>query len=249
MQVECKECHRLLNLPDDKLPVGRPFCFNCPYCKTKNTVVIPPPAQTPPASASTAPPAPPIPEDPGPPPPPPPSPPASDPAYPPPLDPGQDQDEFSAYSSFSQGGVDERPRALVVYDEEATAEKLISTLEGLGYQATVALNLRDAARQLKFLNFRLLLIQADYFGTNLRGNHLLRAVQALDNHSRRGLLVVLISPDLTTLDDLTAFGLSLDAVVNTADLESIDRVLMSIVARAKKFYALYWETLAEHGMD
>lgn len=243
MQVECKECHRLLNLPDDKLPVGRPFCFNCPYCKTKNTVVIPSPGADP--SAAPPPAASPGPESAGP---PPLSPPASDIAYPAPSAPGQDPDEFST-STLSQGGVDERPRALVVYDEEATADKLMSTLEGLGYQVTIALNLRDAARQLKFLNFRLLMIQADYFGSSLNGNHLLRAVQALDNHSRRGLLVVLISPELTTLDDLTAFGLSLDAVVNTADLESIDRVLMSIVARAKKFYALYWEVLAEHGMD
>lgn len=253
MQVECKECRRPLNLPDDKLPVGRPFSFNCPSCKTKNTAFVPAPEAVPaegetllsPAPSEAAPspvtsefPVPPAAE---------PSPrPVPDIAYPSPSDSGLDE---SAVQSFLAVGVDERPKALVVYDDEETAELLVSKLEYIGYQATVALNLRDAAKQLKFLNFSLLLIQEDYFGSSLNGNHLVRAVQSLDNQSRRGLLVALISPNLTTLDDLTAFGLSLDAVINRADLEHIDRILLSSIARAKKFYAVYREILAEHGLD
>lgn len=248
MKLECQQCHRMLNLPDAKLPVGRPFSFNCPYCKQKNTAQIP--AQAP----DEAPPVPPE-EAAAPPEPEPqyastyrlqPAPEAPEIAYPPPTDLELDE---PVLQTMMFSGADERPKALVVYDDEETAESLVRKLDFIGYQATVAVNLRDAAKQLKFVNFNLMLIQEDYYGATLSGNHLLRAVQTLDNQSRRGMLVVLLSPALTTLDDLTAFSLSLDAVVNQDDLETIDRILLSIIARAKKFYAIYREILAEHGLD
>ncbi|MDR1921350.1 MAG: hypothetical protein LBS31_06350, partial [Candidatus Adiutrix sp.] len=148
------------------------------------------------------------------------------------------------------GGItDERPKALIVYDDEETTNTLIEKLETIGYQSTVAINVRDAAKQIKFTKFEVLLLQEDYYGSNLAGNQLLRAVQALDTHRRRGMLVVLISPTMVTLDDLLAFCLSIDAVVNIEDLHTIDRILLSTVGRAKKFYDAYQEMLASCGLE
>jgi len=297
MHLECQECHKVLNLPDSKLPVGKPFSFTCPYCKRKNTARLPasgeaveqfqappPPAPDPPRD-EWAPPAPqpsagddwsqPQPEAPAgdewaaPLPQPqadwPPQPditsfPVEAPAPPPPADPDapamqrppqayEDRVEEDAIQSLLAAGLDERPKALIVYDDDEVADLLATKLEALGHRPTVALNMRDAAKQLKFADFGLLIIQEDYFGTSLGGNQLLRSVQHMDNQYRRGMLVVLISPTMTTLDDLQAFALSLDAIINQSDIPSIDRLLLSIVARARKFYASYREILGELGMD
>jgi len=259
MQLECQNCHQPLNLPDDKLPVGRPFSFNCPYCKVKNTTIIPaepaPPLESevdyapPPQYDSGLPPAagPPPEEFP-------PSTPAPGTSPPPPPPPEGIAGEFNNYDdpslqSLLLGGIDDRPKALVVYDDEEIADMLAQKLESIGYSPSVAVNLRDAAKQLKFANFTILLVQEDYYGATLHSNHLLRTVQSIDANSRRNMLVVLISPNMTTLDDLLAFSLSFDAVINTAELGGIDRLLMSIIARAKKFYSIYREILAEHGLD
>jgi CheY-like chemotaxis protein len=145
--------------------------------------------------------------------------------------------------------VDDRSKAIVVFDDPEVQELLVRKLEENGYQATAALNPRDAAKQLKFANFSLLVLQENYSGASLRGNLLLKSLQGIDITSRRGMLIILISPTITSLDDLTAFGLSIDGIINIADIDSIDRLLISITARAKKFYATYREILAEHGLD
>lgn len=262
MQLECQNCHQPLNLPDDKLPVGRPFSFNCPYCKVKNTATIPaepaPPLESegdyaPPPQPESGPPpaAPPPPEDY----PPqggfPPVAPSQDMSHPAPVPPyggGEFNYEDPSLQTLLLGGVDDRPKALVVYDDEEIADMLAQRLDSIGYSPSVPINLRDAAKQLKFTNFTILLVQENYYGANLHSNHLLRTVQNIDAHNRRNMLVVLISPNMTTLDDLLAFSLSFDAVINTSELGDIDRLLMSIIARAKKFYSIYREILVEHGL-
>lgn len=256
MQLECQNCHQLLNLPDSKVPVGRPFSFNCPYCKGKNTTIVPadpaPPMESesdyapPPADEGQPFAAPPGPEE---------TPQASAERKPAPVkrpgpsDGGEYGYDDSTLQSLIMGGIDDRPKALVVYDDEEVAEMLAAKLEDVGYSPSVAVNLRDAAKQLKFANFGILLVQEDYYGANLHSNHLLKTVQNIDSQSRRNMLVILISPNMTTLDDLLAFSLSFDAVINSADLGGVDRLLLSIIARAKKFYFIYREILAEHGLD
>jgi CheY-like chemotaxis protein len=238
MRLECKECHRVLNLPDGKLPpAGRSFTFTCPYCQRKNTALIPGPEAAParPAAARRAAAAPPPPE---------PLRPAPGPEHPPLPAISEEADLQSAFNE----AVDHRPRAIAVFDDPEMQEFLVRKLEESGYKATAALNLRDAAKQLKFVNCSLLVLQENYCGASLHGNLLLRSIQSIDISSRRGMLVILISPGMTTLDDLTAFGLSIDGIINIADIESIDRLLASITARAKKFYAVYREVLAEHGL-
>ena len=254
MQLECKECHRTLNLPDDKVPVGRPFAFSCPFCKQKNTALIPDPADAPAlgpdAPEAEAPPAQPAEAQPHK---------TAVTAPPQPLRAAAGSSERDSLvkamsedtdlQSVLSEAVDDRPKAIVVFDDPEVQEIIIQKLEGAGYNATAALNPRDAAKQLKFATFSLLILQENYCGASLRGNLLLRSLQTIDITSRRGMLVILVSPQMISLDDLTAFGLSIDAIINISDIESIDRLLVSIIARAKKFYAVYREILAEHGLD
>lgn len=289
MQLECKYCHKLLNLPDDKLPVGRPFSFNCPYCKEKNTAEITLPVEKPVLASPQSPansqhnltPAqainqeweiwPPVSSAPGdiyfaP-------PNGSQSVHPSSMSPlkapagaddaylapdhsplGVRNDELDNLGSFTikqlmSGEADERLKALVVYDDLDVAEKLEHKLEAMGFEVSVAINQRDAARQLKFINFTLVLIQEYYFGAPLSSHYLLKSVQNLDGPSRRGMLVILISPTMTTLDDLLAFSLSLDAIINSADLDNIERILISTMGRARKFYSIFREVLVAEGLD
>jgi CheY-like chemotaxis protein len=258
MQFECIQCQKGLKLPDSKLPVGKPFSFTCPYCKAKNTAMIPADQETPPLAppaeetAAFWPPSPPPPlatnevNGEG----------CAAPAPPLPR-PGGAAEVYSPYPEAGaaeeqmdlSGAADDRPKALVVYDDPETAELLVKKLDEINYRAVAALNLRDAAKQIKFTKFGIILLQEDYFGSSLSGNHLLRSIQVMDNHSRRGMLVALISPTMVTLDDLAAFSLSVDAVINVADVGRIGQMLQSSIAQAKKFYAIYEEALTEHGLD
>ncbi|MGL4209723.1 MAG: hypothetical protein ACRCTY_10090, partial [Candidatus Adiutrix sp.] len=40
MHLECNNCHKILNLPDEKVPIGKSFNFVCPHCKHRNSAFI-----------------------------------------------------------------------------------------------------------------------------------------------------------------------------------------------------------------
>jgi hypothetical protein len=139
--------------------------------------------------------------------------------------------------------------ALVAYDSEEIQELLYNKLTGMGFKSVMAINVRDAVKQLKFGRFQLMLIQEDYYGATLSSNQLLRAVNGLELSIRHEMFIALIGPSFTSLDDLTAFSLSLDTVINTADLEEVEKILISGMGHVQKFYSVYNEMLIQRGLD
>lgn len=263
MEMECQQCGQLLKLPNEKLPVGKLFQFSCPHCKAKNSTIYHPalPATAPGAEIQTEPgqrpttepnqlqestPAPPTA-----------SASASAPKLPDPVE-APDQSPSHGYtpdpepsllSATLGAATDNLPKALVLYDDEDTTKFLVSKLSNLGFSVTEAVNFRDAAKQLKFSEFQLLLIKEDYYGCSIQGNHLLRTVPMIAPPSRRTMLVVLISPTMATLDDLLAFSISLDAIINVSDIPNIEMLLASTIARGKKFYSIFQEILGDLGLQ
>jgi hypothetical protein len=119
----------------------------------------------------------------------------------------------------------------------------------MGYRPILAINVRDAVKQLKFGRFQLMIIQEDYYGATLASNQLIRAVNSLELSIRHEMFIAVIGPSFTSLDDLTAFSLSLDTVINTNDLEDIERILISGIGHVKKFFATYNEMLNQRNLD
>jgi hypothetical protein len=245
MLIECQNCQKKLNISDDKIPFGRPFTFVCPQCKVKNTMTLPErriteislegddPAVTPPEPRQ--------------------------PASPPPASstqmgqvpmppPGSLLQEFG--SSMDMEDLPEGLKsAMIAFDTEEIQEKLIEKLATLGYRITTAINVRDAVKQLKFGRFQLLLIQEDYYGATLSTNQIIRAVNSIELGVRHDMFVAVVGPSFTSLDDLTAFSLSLDTVINANDIEDIDRILISAMTHVKKFMSTYRELIHQRGLD
>jgi hypothetical protein len=119
----------------------------------------------------------------------------------------------------------------------------------MGYQVVQALNVRDAAKQLKFGRFKVVLLQEDYFGANLRSNQLIKALNTMELSVRRKMFIGLIGPNFTSLDDLMAFSLSMDTVINTKDLDDIERILISATGHVAKFFETYDELRLARGVD
>jgi hypothetical protein len=149
--------------------------------------------------------------------------------------------------------LDEMPEgmksALVVYDKEDIQNFLEEKLTAMGYRVSLALNIRDAVKQLKFGTFQVVLLQEDYYGANLKSNQLLKAVNNLEVRIRHKMYVGLIGPNFTSLDDLKAFSLSLDTVINSQDLDDIERLLISGLGHVSKFFATYNELRAARGIE
>ncbi|MDR1395082.1 MAG: zinc-ribbon domain-containing protein [Deltaproteobacteria bacterium] len=244
MQIECQYCQKKLNVADDKVTFGKAFSFICPSCKVKNTLTPqapepdpfsdPPPPSPEFTAAQTQMPAP-----------------APIPAKPEPpreaVIAGAAPVEISAsqFDEMSEG----LKAALVAYDSEEIQDMLYQKLSSMGFKPFLALNVRDAVKQLKFGRFQLMLIQEDYYGATLTSNQLLRAVNGLELSIRHEMFIAVIGPSFTSLDDLTAFGLSLDTVINTSDLDDLERILISAMGHVQKFYSTYNEMRLARGLE
>ncbi|MDR0356389.1 MAG: zinc-ribbon domain-containing protein [Deltaproteobacteria bacterium] len=240
MIIECQNCQKKLNVADDKIPFGRPFTFVCPQCKTKNNMTLPERRVTEIRLDN------------------------DDPAPPPP---GPRQNGPKASPSATQTGMlpsmslsdmapvemdeitDGMKTAMIAFDTEEIQEKMIEKLASMGYRVTTAVNVRDAVKQLKFGRFQLLVIQEDYYGATLSTNQIIRAVNAIELSIRHDMFVAVVGSSFTSLDDLTAFSLSLDTVINNSDLDDIDRILISAMGHVKKFMATFKEVLNQKGMS
>jgi hypothetical protein len=138
--------------------------------------------------------------------------------------------------------------ALVAFDSEEIQDSIQEKLTAMGYRATIAINIRDAVKQLKFGRFQLMIIQEDYYGATLTSNQLIRAVNSLELSIRHDMFIAVVGPSFTSLDDLTAFSLSLDTVINNKDLDDIERILISAMGHVNKFFATYREMVQQRGL-
>ncbi|MDR2339142.1 MAG: hypothetical protein LBF40_03265 [Deltaproteobacteria bacterium] len=267
MQLECVFCNKRLNIPPTaKLPVGKPFTFTCPACGRKNTVTLDQDAAQGPAGAPM-PNAPdqqamgnPMGEQPfgGPAPQGPPMGPGGGGHRPPgdtsfreagPPTPGYSVAEAQRLLELNDLTAEAEKPALIIFDKEEVQDFLNEKLTSMGYRVILALNVRDAAKQLKFGRFKVVLLQEDYYGATLRSNQLLKALTTLELSVRRKMFIGLVGPNFTSLDDLMAFSLSMDTVINSNDLDDIERILISATGHVSKFFATYDELRLARGVD
>ena len=203
MRVECENCGSKLNLPDDKLEPGSSFSFNCPKCKQKNTVSVPPRKKSEPSV----------------------------------------DDEAAATDFFEEGA---KP-ALICIDDPQLRENLSKTVESLGYVPVTADSARDALKRIKLTQFRLVLVDEEFDGQTRDANAVLSFLQYMDMTTRRRIFVALFGDDFTSLDAMTAYALSVNAVIRRADFAQFAKMLHRALAENERFYKVFFDVSREIG--
>jgi hypothetical protein len=64
---------------------------------------------------------------------------------------------------------------------------------------------------------------------------------------RRRVFLALISEKFKTMDNMMAFALSANTVINSKELDQLSLMLGAAFAEHEKFYKIYYETLKEVG--
>jgi hypothetical protein len=245
MLLECQSCQKKLNISEEKIPFGRPFTFVCPSCKFKNSMTLPERRVTeisleegdPPDAAAAA--------DPRKDPPPVPPPGATRMSQMAPVMPPELAPPPMEYDELPEG----IKLAMIAFDNEEVQEKVSQMLSAMGFRVTAAVNVRDAVKQLKFGRFQLIVIQEDYYGASLASNQIIRGINSIELAVRHDMFVCVVGDGFTSLDDLTAFSLSLDTVVNSRDLDDLERIVISAMGHSKKFFQTYRELMVQRGVD
>ncbi len=137
--------------------------------------------------------------------------------------------------------------ALICTGPKGADETLNTTLNNLGYFTTSTKVAKKAIASMKYHLFDIIVIFDD-FDRNEKGfSRLLDAVSRFDMILRRRTFVMVVSETLRTLDELAAFRLSVNLVVNKNNLNDIEKILVRGINENEKFYAVFNDALVSTG--
>ncbi len=238
MKVTCDSCEKVINVPDEKLPVGKAVTFPCPACKEKITVTrreesdgvhIPGIPETTPHGS-------PLDEThniqiPG-----------GAPTNPADLAKMLDAVE-SEMDILEEGSL----RALVADEEDV--DRLTPVLRKLGHAVTTVKSHDEALNKLKFNFYSVVMINERFGGTDLKRNKLVHHIAQMNMDTRRKMFVVLLGKNFKTLDNMTAFLNSVNMVMNVNDFSNFELILRKAMKDNDAFYAVFKKMMVETGKE
>lgn len=142
-----------------------------------------------------------------------------------------------------------QPLALVCVSAPAERDQVVAALKAEGYAAQVATSTADAIQRLRFMAYALAVIR-EGFGTPAGdGNPVLDHVAEMPMGARRGMHVVLVSPNAGSHDSAAAFTRSVNLVLNLKDLPHLAEALKRSVAETEQAYRVLLDSLRAQGKD
>ncbi|MBW2708217.1 MAG: zinc-ribbon domain-containing protein [Deltaproteobacteria bacterium] len=219
MEVTCSNCQARLKIPDEKIPDTGRVTANCPKCKGEIFFEKSRP----------------------------------DP------EPRQIQEPPEVDSAVSGQGLkyrDEDPFSLDFYEEgaklallmlsEAEADNGIrDAVEGLRHKTVLVQDAGESINKMRFHLFDLLVLSEHFEGVPWAQSSIFHYLNRLPMHTRRKSFLVLLGSEFSTMDHMTAFGLSADLVVNPKDMNEFSGILKTALWNQENFYGAFTKTLKE----
>lgn len=224
MEIICNNCQKRLVVPDEKLPEGKAVTLRCPGCKTKITLDLKEGFD---AGGFT--------EMEG-----------DEPALQTPES-GEEEEGYDASEKPFDFLEEEGNTAMICESDPEAVANMKKVLELMDYHVTVAENLRDALRNLKYHAYNLILVNETFDGSHPESNGLLIYLERLNMQIRRHIFVGLLTSRFPTKDNMAAFLKSVNITINIKDLPSIDYVLSRGLSENDLFYTVYKESMKKAG--
>ena len=229
MEVTCDHCQAKLNVPEDKIPQNQVVRLNCPKCKNKITIDTTtneaPVDENHPDTGEQS------------------------------IEPRKDEEEQGEKYSYEDYSDDEAltffeedvKLALVMPRDDEQARVIKTAVEELGYKYIASSNTRDALGKLRFHQFDLILLSEGFDNQGLEGNSIINYLNHISISIRRKTFFALIGDHFKTMDDMMAFAMSVNMVINPNDIQKIKAIIKKGVSDFQKFYKVFMDTLVEVG--
>lgn len=237
MEVTCEHCSTKLNVPDEKIPRGQAVKFACPNCK--NRIVLDARQEEPgnPTAAASE-----IPDGTG----------RFHVKSIESSEAAQREEKGYNYQDYSDDKdldfFEEGTKlALVLESNEAQAQSIKSAVEQLGYKYIPTPNTRDATGKMRFHHFDLVVLSDGFDEQPLEQSPILNYLNRMVMSIRRRIFVALLGDDFKTMDDMMAFAMSANLVINKKDMDRLVAILKKAISDNEKFYKVFMDLLAQTG--
>ena len=137
--------------------------------------------------------------------------------------------------------------ALLCEPDPAVRDKIRSALENMGYNVIQPESDRDALKQMRFHVFDLVVLSEVFSSKNPDENNVMKYLERLPMATRRKIFVVLATNRFRTMDNMAAFNKSVNIVVNTKNLDEIEKIIKSGLSDNAAFYCVFKDALVKTG--
>ena len=218
MEITCEHCETKLNIPDEKIPKDQVIRISCPKCKNKMPF-------------DTV---------------------KSNPGFTESNRAQESEEDSYGYGDYSEdealGFYEEGTKLALVLDNNTEhSEKIRAAVKQLGYNYISAPNTRDAIGRMRFHHFDLLILSDGFDGQGLENSPILNYLNHISISVRRGIFVALMGERYKTMDNMMAFAMSANVVINPKELDKLSAILKRAILDNEKFYKVFMDTLVEAG--
>lgn len=223
MDFSCSNCSRTLRIPDDKVPMGQVVRIACPGCGNKITIDTRSGEDAQPEQAKAPPPA--------------------------ERDAERRTAEDSDYGDDTSLGFYEEGTklALVLDSDPARREQIRAAVEEIDYRFVESPETRDAISKMRFHVFDLVILADGYDDQTLEYSPVVNFINNSPMSLRRQTFLSLLGDQFQTMDNMKAFSMSANLVINTGDLDQLTGILKKALAENQRFYKVFMDTLREEG--
>ena len=137
--------------------------------------------------------------------------------------------------------------ALVCDLDDAVQGRFGTVLEGMGYRVTKTAAVPDALKSMRFHVYDLIVVGEGFDAEGSDGEGVLDYIRDLPMGVRRNIFVVLLSATIRTMDNMAAFGRSVNLVVNLENIGEAETIIKRGIADNETFYKTFREVLKEAG--
>jgi len=172
-------------------------------------------------------------------------------ATPPPEPTEEEGYGYEEYTEDSQLGFFEGDAklALVLVDDGQIEDLIRPVVEEMGYRFITSPDKRDAIGKMRFHHFDIIILKDGYDGKSIEESPILRYINTLSMSVRRKMFLALISDRFKTMDNMMAFAMSANVVINSADISQIKHILNKAIEENERFYKVFKELLVETGKE
>ncbi len=217
MEITCNGCKSRFVIPDKKLPKGKIVKIKCPKCGEKITLSLDKSNEKITLN-----------------------------------DLNETHEEFSDIDNFSYSDdelsetYEGKKLAFFVGDDTGLLSRISKPIEEMEYKIISASEIKTAIGKMRLNHFDLILIQ-DGFGGNIQENLVIKYLNRLSMSIRRKSFVVLLSKIYKTMDQMMAFALSVNLIINLNDLDKLKDIINKSIKRQELFYKPFLDIMKEIG--
>ncbi|MBW2544009.1 MAG: hypothetical protein JRD43_00775 [Deltaproteobacteria bacterium] len=137
--------------------------------------------------------------------------------------------------------------ALVCESDSTVRDNLGTVLEKMGYHVTKSAAVPDALKSMRFHVYDLIVVGESFDEKGSDEGGVLDHIRHLSMGIRRNIFVVLLSATVRTMDNMAAFGRSVNLIINLENIGEADVIIKRGIVDNETFYGAFKDALKQAG--